>query len=134
MFDGNNHKVMKGDTHFGYFPVNDTAIATGFYLTGAGVERIDPRQSYPLPNHPEMYQFTWNAGRILPEYQLVYLTAGEGEFHSHETGRVRIHWNLFGITAIGIYPCKLLHARSALRRARWNATFARLWEKLCSRS
>ena len=91
MLDGNNNKVMKDDTHFGYFPVNDTAIATGFYLTGAGVECIEPRQSYPLPNHPEMYQFTWNAGRILPEYQLVYLTAGEGEFQSHETGPVHIH-------------------------------------------
>ena len=83
-------RVIKSDTHCCYFPVNDAAIATGFYLTGAGVERIAPRQTYPLANHPEMYQFTWNAGRILPEYQLVYLVAGEGEFQSREIGRVRI--------------------------------------------
>lgn len=81
---------MKSDTSFGYFPVNHTAIATGFYLTGAGVERIAPRASYPLPDHPEMYQFSWKTGRVLPEYQLVFLSAGHGEFESLETGAVHV--------------------------------------------
>lgn len=81
---------MKSDTSFGYFPVNHTALATGFYLTGAGVERIAPRASYPLSDHPEMYQFSWKAGRVLPEYQLVFLRDGHGEFESHETGVVHL--------------------------------------------
>ena len=81
---------MKSDTSFGYFPVNPTAIATGFYLTGAGVERIAPRAGYPLPDHPEMYQFSWKTGRVLPEYQWVFLSAGHGEFESHETGVVQV--------------------------------------------
>ncbi len=81
---------MKNDTTYGYFPVNDKAIAAGFYLTGAGVEHIKPNQPYPLPSHPDMYQFSWNTGRVLPEYQLVFVFEGAGEFESRATGRIRL--------------------------------------------
>ncbi len=79
---------MKSDTQFGYFPVSAHAIATGFYLTGAGVEHVGANQPYPIPTHPDMYDFNWNAGRILPEYQLVFIFSGRGEFESHATGLV----------------------------------------------
>lgn len=88
--DCHGDEYMKSDTSFGYFPVNPTAIATGFYLTGAGVERIAPHASYPLPDHPEMYQFSWKTGRVLPEYQWVFLSSGHGEFESRETGGVHV--------------------------------------------
>ncbi|WP_375446186.1 helix-turn-helix domain-containing protein [uncultured Fibrella sp.] len=41
-----------------------------------------PRMSYPDPNHPNQYQFDWQAGRRLDEYQLVYIANGQGVFES----------------------------------------------------
>lgn len=82
--------TLKSDTTFGYFPVNERAIANGFYLTGAGMENIGTYQPYPIATHPEMYQFSWDLGRILPEYQLVFIFAGSGEFESQATGLVRL--------------------------------------------
>ncbi|MGC9260257.1 MAG: helix-turn-helix domain-containing protein [Phycisphaerae bacterium] len=82
--------LTKSDTACGYFPVSDQAVSSGFYLTGAGVEHIKPGAPYPLPSHPDMYEFSWNIGRVLPEYQLIYVLTGAGEFESRETGLVKI--------------------------------------------
>lgn len=81
---------MKRDTVFNYLPVNEQSIRTGFYLTGAGFEQIAAHQPYPTPEHPEMYNFSWHLGRVLPEYQFVLIFSGEGEFESHATGPVRV--------------------------------------------
>ena len=50
--------LYKSDTLHGYFPVSDQAMAIGFYLTGAGTERVGCHQPYPLPSHPKMYGFS----------------------------------------------------------------------------
>jgi len=34
-----------------------------------------------------MYAFDWSQGRRLPEYQILYITRGEGEFESEPCGR-----------------------------------------------
>ncbi len=83
--------LLKSGTSHRYFPVDDNVFATGFYLTGAGSERVGRGQPYPLPSHPDMYEFSWDTGRVLPEYQLVYIDRGKGVFESHETGKVKIH-------------------------------------------
>lgn len=77
------------DVH-GYLPVDDAMMRLGFYLTGAGRDLIGPRQAYPQPNHPDLYAFRWERGRILPEYQLLYIHSGEGEFESKATGSCKI--------------------------------------------
>ncbi len=38
--------------------------------------------NYPLKNHPNNYRFSWNAGRTLNEYQLIYIHRGSGFFES----------------------------------------------------
>lgn len=81
---------LKSGTSHGYFPVDDNVFTVGFYLTGAGAEHVEPHETYPLPSHPDMYEFSWNTGRVLPEYQLVYIGRGEGVFESRETGLVNI--------------------------------------------
>lgn len=82
--------IYKSDTIHGYFPVSDHDLAIGFYLTGAGTERVGCHQPYPLPSHPKMYEFSWESGRVLPEYQFVYISSGRGEFESHQSGPVAI--------------------------------------------
>ncbi len=76
---------------FAYFPVSDAAMATGFYLTGAGEQSVPFNMTGKFPPHPDIYQFAWEHGRVLPEYQLVYLHTGAGEFKSNETGCLDIN-------------------------------------------
>lgn len=66
-------------------------MAMGFFLTGAGMQSVNSRDAQKWPAHPDIYAFTWERGRILPEYQLVYLSAGAGEFESQASGHVNIN-------------------------------------------
>jgi AraC-like DNA-binding protein len=50
----------------------------GLYLNVAGYAHILPGQVYPPPGHPSGYNFKWENGRILHEFQLNYITRGEG--------------------------------------------------------
>ncbi|KAA1261313.1 Signal transduction histidine-protein kinase BarA [Rubripirellula obstinata] len=65
-----------------YLPVNEQAINWGAYLTGAGRSITLPGQDYPLAGHPQLYDFSWKNGRTLPEFQLLMVTGGAGEFES----------------------------------------------------
>lgn len=71
---------------FGYLPVPDIVTRLGLYVTGAGTDVVPPHSKYPLQKHPELYDFTWNAGRTLPEFQFVFISEGRGEFESRATG------------------------------------------------
>jgi AraC-like DNA-binding protein len=78
-------------THFHYLPVGVQNIDWGLYVTAAGAESVSPgAAAYPSPNHPSMYYFTWKEGRLLPEYQLLYLTRGRMIFESLATQEVAI--------------------------------------------
>jgi AraC-like DNA-binding protein len=69
------------------WPVNDDAMNWGAYLTSSGRMTIAPRQSYPPKGHPAVYHFDWRRGRVLPEFAMVFVSAGQGEFESEDTGR-----------------------------------------------
>jgi hypothetical protein len=71
---------------FAYLPVPEVVTRLGLYVTGAGTDVVPPGAGYPQQKHPELYDFNWNSGRILPEYQLVFVSEGRGEFESKETG------------------------------------------------
>ena len=65
-----------------YLPVTPRDEAWGICCTTAGHQRVTSGTSYPVSRHPERYSFIKNRGRILNEYQLVYITAGAGSFES----------------------------------------------------
>ena len=75
---------------FAYLPVPEVVARLGLYVTGAGTDVVKPGARYPQQNHPELYNFHWRSGRILPEYQLVFISEGRGEFESKETGLLDI--------------------------------------------
>lgn len=77
------------DDFFQYLPIDEDSMNRGLYVTGAGRARIRPGESYPPSGHPALYEFDWARGRTLPEYQLILLTSGAGEFESESTGAVR---------------------------------------------
>jgi AraC-like DNA-binding protein len=49
-----------------------------------GFESIPAHSSYPSTVHPQEYSFNFERGRVLQEFQLVYITRGSGQFASHQ--------------------------------------------------
>lgn len=68
-----------------YLPINEQNIRWGLYLTGAGFCRVEPNQPYPPKGHPDVYNFRWETGRILPEYQILLIADGSGTFESSKS-------------------------------------------------
>lgn len=55
----------------------------GFYVNTVGSAKIAPHKSYPNNQiHPKDHSFTWNKGRILDGYYIVFITRGEGILES----------------------------------------------------
>jgi AraC-like DNA-binding protein len=82
--------MSREDAFFRYFPVSEETMSWGIYVTGAGRATVHPGEKYPPSGHPTLYHFDWLRGRTLPEFQLMLITDGAGEFESQATGQVRI--------------------------------------------
>lgn len=54
----------------------------GSVVTTVGFQSIPPRTHYPPALHPDTYLFKPETGRVINEYQLVYITNGSGWFSS----------------------------------------------------
>ena len=65
-----------------YLPVTDHDERWGIVCTTAGYQNVPPGSPYPLTQHPDSYSFTRSRGRVLGEYQLLYIVSGQGEFRS----------------------------------------------------
>jgi AraC-like DNA-binding protein len=88
------------DAFFQYLPVDEKTSSCGLYVTGAGRAVIRPGDKYPPSGQPMLYHCDWLRGRTLPEYQLVFISDGQGEFESEATSRVEIS----GPTLIFLFP------------------------------
>jgi len=56
-----------------------------------GFESIPAHSSYPSTVHPQEYSFSFERGRVLQEFQLVYITRGSGQFASKQIQQCDIH-------------------------------------------
>ncbi|GGH06991.1 helix-turn-helix domain-containing protein [Mucilaginibacter phyllosphaerae] len=65
-----------------YLPVNSLDEAWGLTVLNTGYTHIPKASVYPSKDHPSNYYFTWKNGRVLHEYQIIYITEGEGVFES----------------------------------------------------
>ncbi len=63
---------------FKYLIVNDKDKRFGLSVTTVGFQSIHTNTPYPLTDHPSGYYFNAKKGRILREYQFVYITKGKG--------------------------------------------------------
>lgn len=61
-----------------YLTTSEEDNRWGLYLNVAGSVNISPADYYPSLNHPSEYFFNWKEGRILKEFQINYITEGEG--------------------------------------------------------
>ncbi len=70
------------DNFFTYLPISENNMRWDLYLTGMGVATIGAGDDYPPKGHPRVYNFRWETGRTLPEYQILLIAEGEGVFES----------------------------------------------------
>jgi AraC-like DNA-binding protein len=72
---------------FRYFPISDRDRQWGIYVSGVGSTHVPPgARSYPVSVHPDAYMYAWENGRVLDEYQSLYIARGDGRFESHQSG------------------------------------------------
>jgi len=120
------------DTFFRYLPVHKRDEKLGLYVTGAGCAVIEPGESYPSSqSHPDFYDFTWSRGRTLPEFHMVWIVAGEGDFQFEKTAASRIRAG----SVLMIPPGRWHRYRPSTRSgwteywASFNGDIARQWIK-----
>lgn len=72
--------------HLKYLAVSPQDLMWGTAVNSVGFQDITPGMPYPPQDHPSRYVFSTDRGRILNEYQLVYITRGKGRFASAALG------------------------------------------------
>lgn len=75
--------------HLKYLAVNPVDLEWGLAVNSVGRQDIKPGSPYPPANHPTRYLFSPDRGRVLNEYQLLYITSGRGTFSCDTLGRDR---------------------------------------------
>lgn len=84
-----------------YLSITDNEKNWGFYVTTAGYRRVSPKETYPSKKeHPITHSFTWNKGRILDDYYIVFISKGHGVFETSATGIQNINAG----TVFFLYP------------------------------
>jgi AraC-like DNA-binding protein len=81
---------MDNAIHIKYLITNERDVQWGMTINTAGYQHIEKGSSYPPQNHPTRYLFSTAKGRVLSEYQLLYITHGRGKFVSAHTKETEI--------------------------------------------
>lgn len=70
--------TMENSIHLKYLVISPTDLKWGITINSVGFQNIAAHTSYPPNNHPSRYLFSTDNGRVLNEYQLLYITRGGG--------------------------------------------------------
>lgn len=73
-----------------YLPTSEADEKWGIYVLNAGCNSISKHATYPAPDHPDHHNFNWQTGRVLDEYQLIYIANGTGKFESSNCTQVDV--------------------------------------------
>ena len=73
-----------------YLLSNDQDINWGLTVSTVGYQHIAPGEAYPPKGHPQAYSFQAGRGRVLDEYQFVYISRGRGVFESKSFGQATV--------------------------------------------
>ncbi len=65
-----------------YLPVHEQDENWSLTVRTAGFQSILPNSTYPTDGHPLDYSFNYQTGRVLDEFQMIYITKGSGTFES----------------------------------------------------
>lgn len=100
---------------FKYLIVNERDRSFGLTVNTVGFQPIPPHTLYPSRDHPKSYYFDPCRGRILSEYQILYISKGKGTFASESTKKTPIGKG----QAIILLPGQW-HTYSPLDETGWN--------------
>lgn len=70
--------------------IETTGTDWGLTVYDVGHNDHPANQPYPDTSHPKNYTFCWEEGRVLNEYQLVYIPKGKGIFESAASGLIEV--------------------------------------------
>lgn len=70
------------DIDYKYLISNERDKIFGSFVTTIGYQSVKANSPYPVKGHPSGYSFNVEYGRTLHEYQLLYISKGEGSFVS----------------------------------------------------
>ncbi|ANH83915.1 AraC family transcriptional regulator [Niabella ginsenosidivorans] len=70
---------------FKYLSIGPLEEKWGLYATTVGYSKVEANENYPSGVHPQSHQLTWDRGRILNDYYLVFISKGMGNFCSAHT-------------------------------------------------
>ena len=73
-----------------YLLASDRDDLWGLTITTVGYEEILPGDPYPTHGHADGYFFDLTKGRVLSEYQMLYVVEGSGVFHSHTVKETKL--------------------------------------------
>lgn len=76
--------------YYKYLPLSKDDEKWGLSILSAGCTRINPHEQYPYVRHPKHHYFKWDSGRMLDEYQAIYIAKGEGYFESKSMLRTKV--------------------------------------------
>jgi AraC-like DNA-binding protein len=65
-----------------YLPISSDETNWGLYVLNTGVHSIQIKEPYPSKKHPQPHYFNWDNGRVIDEYQIIYISKGSGYFES----------------------------------------------------
>lgn len=106
---------MAENYDFKYLIVSERDVSFGLWINTVGFQSIAPGSKYPLMEHPSTHFFNARKGRILHEFQLLYITKGEGFFESASTKMRKIEEG----SLIMLYPDQW-HTYSPSKSTGWN--------------
>jgi AraC-like DNA-binding protein len=103
--------------HVKYLTTGEEDNNWGLYINVAGSVKISPLDNYPSINHPSEYFFNWNEGRILKEFQINYITEGEGILENTK-GKFPLKTGSIFITFPGVW-----HRYKPLHKTGWTENY-----------
>ena len=97
--------IGKKTSYYRYLPeaLTEEALSIGLYVMDSGYTLIPSGSSYPPRSHDQEHDFDMNEGRTLFEYQLVYITRGQGTFESELSGPLSISAGMIFVLFPGVW-------------------------------
>ena len=70
---------------FRCLPFSDQSAPWGLHVSAAGFALVEPEATYPPTGlYPPDYSFSWRLGRSIPDYKIVYIPRGRGEYETSD--------------------------------------------------
>jgi AraC-like DNA-binding protein len=82
--------MLDSKSHKKYLTISPIDLVWGCAINSVGRQNIAENEVYPPQGHPTRYLFNTQKGRVLNEYQLLYITKGKGVFSSKHGGTVAV--------------------------------------------